>query len=208
MKKEKRTEDIFETRIWAGTAVTDPYQVLAEIFSASGFYSLKQTVRRVIESAMSKGIYDDRSPADVVLCMRWVVSLIKASHILKDVKRSKIEVEEKDLLNPAFFACNRMFQDAWMDFPRYLSKKEFCNPYPVFRRFFAFVPLEIWLDYWTGAIDRALCPERSTYPLSELKICTQLLKLIEAAHLIDVREVAHVSGSLKTHYRGRDDEEF
>ncbi len=208
MKKQKTPDDIFETRIWAGTAITDPYQVLAEIFAESDFYSLKLTVQRVIESAMSKGIYDNRPPADVLLLMRRMVSIIRAAHVLKDVKRSKIEVEEKELMNPAFFASNRMFQDAWMDFPRYLSKKEFCNPYPVFRRFFAFVPLDIWLDYWIKACDRALCPERSTYPLSELKICTQLLKLIEAAHLIDVREVVHVSGSLKTHYRVRHDEEF
>jgi hypothetical protein len=208
MKKQQNQKDIYETRIWAGIAVTDPYQVLAETFSTSGTYRLKFFIQRLIESATSEGIYDDKPPVDALLYTRLIHSVIKAAHVLKDTKRSAIEVDDDDLLNPAFFACNRMFHDAWIDFPRFLSKKEFCNPYSVFRRFFKFLSMQNWVDYWREAGDRALSPESSNYDISELKTCTHLFKLIEAAHLIDVREVAHVRGNLKTKFRGLQDEDF
>ena len=90
-----------------------------------------------------------------------------------------------------------MLDDDWTDFPRFLSRKEYCNPYAVFRKFFKYQSLDGWLTIWRDIIDGALCPEEARFSINELTVYTYLVKLVEAAHLIDVRETVHVRGRLK-----------
>jgi hypothetical protein len=57
--------------------------------------------------------------------------------------------------------------------------------------------LDSWLTIWKDIIDGALCPEEARLSINEISVHTQLVKLTEAAHLIDVRENVHVRGRLK-----------
>jgi hypothetical protein len=150
-----------------------------------------------MECCISAKIYKDKPAADVLLSMRIIHSVIKAAHILKEKKSSEIVIDKNDLLNNKYFCCNRMLNDDWTDFPRFLSKKEYCNPYAVFRKFFKYQSLDSWLTIWKDTIDGALCPEEARFSINEITVYTQLEKLIEAAHLIDVRENVHVGGRLK-----------
>jgi hypothetical protein len=55
----------------------------------------------------------------------------------------------------------------------------------------------MWVILWRDIIDSALNPDGGILLESELTVYMHLVKLVEAAHLIDVRETAHVRGDLK-----------
>lgn len=190
-------QDVFDTECWLAQRIADPYQVIAELFISVEAWHLRDVIRRLLQYTISNEIYADKPPCDVMLYMRMIFSTIKSAYALKDKQRSEIVVDEDDMLNPKYFQSSLMCCDAWTDFPRFLSKKEYCNPYLVFRKFFKYQSLESWLAIWRNIIDGALCPHESRYFINEILVYTHLVKLVEAAHLIDVRETVHVGGCLK-----------
>jgi hypothetical protein len=196
MKTESLIDE-FDTLCWVNEIITDPSQVIAESFFCSGFYNLKSTIKKLMEYCISSKMYKEKPAADVLLYMRIIHSVIKAAHILKEKKSSEIVLDKNDLLNNKYFFSNRTLDDDWTDFPRFLSKKEYCNPYKVFRKFFKYQALDSWLTIWKDIIDGALCPEEARFSINELIVYTYLVKLVEAAHLIDVRETVHIRGRLK-----------
>jgi hypothetical protein len=196
MKTESPIDE-FDTQCWVNEIITDPYQVIAESFFCSGFYNLKSTIKKLMEYCISPKMYKDKPAADVLLYMRIIHSVIKAAHILKEKQFSELVINKNDLLNNKYFFSSRMLDDDWTDFPRFLSRKEYCNPYSVFRKFFKYQSLDGWLTIWRDIIDGALCPEEARFSINELTVYTYLVKLVEAAHLIDVRETVHIRGRLK-----------
>lgn len=106
-------------------------------------------------------------------------------------------VDNNDLLNQKYYRSHYIFTDNWTDFPRFLTKKEYCNPYLVFRKFFNHRSLNDWIIIWRDIVDAALNPDGVGYLEHELTVYIYIVKLIEAAHLIDVRETIHVRGRLK-----------
>jgi hypothetical protein len=132
--------------------------------------------------------------------MRMVRSLILAAHALKEEKKVQLQVSDDELFNKNYYCSNLHSKNEWMEFPRALSKREFCNPYVVFKNFFKSQDLIKWLADWRDVGDSALCEFAGQLELDRLKLCTYLLKLVEAAHLIDVREVTHIGGHLKNRF--------
>ena len=78
--------------------------------------------------------------------------------------------------------------------------KEFCNTYRVFKKFFKYQPLEKWLRDWEEMVDCALSKYSGGMEIDMIATYTHLAKLVEAAHLINVREVNHIGGSLKNRF--------
>src|SRR5665647_2192087 len=76
-------------------------------------------------------------------------------------------------------------------------KRSIVIPTQYSENFFKYQYLESWLTTWKNIVDGALCPEEARFSINELTIYTHLVKLVEAAHLIDVRETVHVRGHLK-----------
>jgi len=85
----------------------------------------------------------------------------------------------------------------WEDFPHFLSVKEFCNPYKVFRKFFKYQDLDAWVHDLEESVDAALSTCNGELGLEMIVMYSHLVKLAEAAHLINVREVTHIGGILK-----------
>lgn len=197
MKDKNTPEDIFDTKCWMNDIIADPYQLIAELFSSSECWHLRGVIKRFLQYTISTEIYTDKPPCDVILYMRMISSTIRAAYALKDKKRSEIVVDEGDLLNKKYYRSHYICCNTWTDFPRFLSKKEYCNPYLVFRKFFKYQSLENWLSIWRNIIDGALCPDESRFFINEILVYTHLVKCIEAAHLIDVRETVHIRGDLK-----------
>jgi len=187
MKKES-PEDIFETQCWMSEIIVDPYKVTEELFSSSECFHLKGVIRKLIQCTTSSMVYSDKPPVDVILYLRMVSSIIRVAYLLKDKKRGEIVVDKQDLLNKKYYRSHYMFTDKWTDFPRFLAKKEYCNPYTVFRKFFNYKSLDNWINTWRDIVDGALNPDGGSYLEHELTVYIQLAKLIEAAHLVDVRE--------------------
>ena len=93
-----------------------------------------------------------------------------------------------------------MTSSDWEDLPHFLSVKEFCNPYKVFRKFFKYQQRDEWMHDLEDTVDCALSKNGGELGLEMIAIYSHLAKLTEAAHLINVREVTHIGGILKNRF--------
>ena len=86
-------------------------------------------------------------------------------------------------LTDALLMCGRSFRAACL-------KKNIAIR--AFQQFFSYQSL----NSWEQVVENAFCSD-STSITAPLTVCTHLIKLVEAAHLVDVREVTHVGECLK-----------
>lgn len=202
MKKQKSSKDAFDTVCWHYSIIADPYQVFAEAFSFSEMFCFLRGIKKILYYAAEDVIYREKSPSHALLYMKIIRSLIKAAYHLKEKKQSGIDVSEYHLFNKNYFCRHFKPSTAWEDFPRFLSVKEFCNPYLAFKKFFKYQSIEIWLHDWEEMVDLALSEFNGGQEMNMIAFYTYLSKLVEAAHLIDVREVNHTGGMLKLRWYG------
>lgn len=195
--EQKPPTDIFNTQRWFANDITDPYQVIAEFFSHAEVYHFRTVIKKLLFYAESDKIYDGKPPADVYLYMRIIDSLIRAAYSLKDKRKGPLKVLKVDVFNKKYYCSHYKFSNEWTDFPRSLSIEEFCNPYRVFKKFFKYQDMAKWISDLELITDSALTPAKGCLLLDSLTTYFYLAKLIEAAHLIDVREVTHIGGTLK-----------
>lgn len=106
-------------------------------------------------------------------------------------------MDEEELFSKKYYRSHYITADAWLEFPRHLSKEAYCNPYRVFQQFFSYQPVSNWVQCWQQVVEGAFCCDDAFAPVAPLKIFRRLVKLVEAAHLVDVREVTHVGGCSK-----------
>lgn len=198
--RQNQPKDVFGTRRWLYAEITDPYQVFAETFSHGDLAHFRNIIKKMLQYAEAEKIYKEEAPCDVLLNMKIILSVLMAAHALKDKKKGPIEVSEVDVFNKKYYCSNSRSLDPWSDFPRCLSKKEFCNPYLVFKKFFNYQALDKWMHDLEEIVDFALSRYRGELGLDMLAIYLHLTKLIEAAHLINVREVIHIGGILKNRF--------
>ncbi len=187
-RKQGHTKDPFETHCWLNESLTNPYQVFAAIFAEAHVHDFRKLVKKLVSSASGAGVYKGESTGDVLLYMKLIRSLIKAAHALKHEKHSAIVIKGDDLFNKKYYCSHYVSADVWKEFPRHLSEKEYGNPYLVFQKFFRYQSLTNWLHCWEQVVDGAFCGDGSFAPVAPFKVHSHLAKLVEAAHLIDVRE--------------------
>ena len=197
---QESSKDVFETESWLSNINCDPYQVLAEAFSTAGMDFLRSFIKKILHYAEANEIYRQKSPCDVLLFMRIIRSIIKAADSLKKIKKGPITVSEQDVFNKKYYRSHYASSDPSADFPRFLSVKEFCNPYKVFRKFFKYQDVDEWVHDLEDIVDCALSKNNGELGLEMIAIYSHLVKLIEAAHLINVREVTHIGGILKNRF--------
>lgn len=196
--KSKKTNDPFETRSWALDVIADPYQVMAGCFNFTEIGTFRNLIRQVLFSAVSLKVHRKSEPSEVLLQFKVINSVMLAASELCQLKRKeglKISFDqfmEQRLYAKPFSACPE-----WDYMPRALSLAEYKNPYLAFKRFFKFQQLEKWRQDVEEILDCALGSYKNDCELNLLKIYFHLMKLMEAAHLVDVREVTHVNGYLK-----------
>lgn len=128
-------------------------------------------------------------------------SIINAAYLINLQKRkSPLEISNYDLFNPNLFRGWGRDTTDWEFIPHSLSLKEYSNPYVVFKRFFKFKELAKWKSDLRDILNYALTKEslyEAAVYIDCLSIYLHLMKLIEAAHLIDVREIYHIGGMMK-----------
>jgi hypothetical protein len=204
----KQECEYLNTSVWYKEKITDPYQTFAEFFSAADLVSHKKTVKEALDAASSSRIYDKRNPGDLLYSLGLLESVINSSYLLNmEKKKSPLSIEANDVFDPNLFRgwLGGNLTD-WDYFPRMLSLKEFKNPYIVFKRFFRFQDLSAWKTDLRTIAEYALvktCLSEACIDLDTLSIYCYLTKLIEAAHLIDVRETNHIGGIVKNRLRER-----
>ncbi len=192
----KQAKDPFKTRSWVSECLTDPYQVLAHFFAEAPVHEFRRLVKKLVSHAGGAGVHKGASPGDVLLYGRLIRSLIKAAHALKE-KHSPVIINGDDLFSGKYYRSHYAGARAWNEFPRHLSEKEYRDPYRVFKKFFRYQVLHQWLHCWEQVVQGALCHDDALAPPAPVELYSHLAKLVEAAHLMDVREVTNVGGCLK-----------
>lgn len=182
--------------------ITDPYQMIAQLFSAADVDSYRKAIKQAIKAACSDRIWKKQeSPSSLLWYFDLLESAVNAAYLInKEKKKSPISVGREDLFNPNFYSGERSDASDWKSFPRTLSLKEYIDPYIVFKRFFRYHSLSEWQMELDDLKTYALGTDSfyaASIDFDALRIYLHLTKLIEAAHLIDVREVTHIDGWLK-----------
>jgi hypothetical protein len=182
--------DYRKTSIWYKERIVDPRQIIRDFFIYSDLAFYRKTIKQVIRVASSNRIWTKSEPGELVDEFKWLESVINAAYILN--KKGKREFPK---VAPVIGSESRR------DFiPRFLTAKEYGNPYLVFRRFFAFRSLASWKQELQALLDHCI---RSTSIREEDKevdiigLYVYLTKLVEAAYLIELRE-NYGEGGVKT----------
>jgi hypothetical protein len=115
---------------------------------------------------------------------------------LRHEKHRSVTIKKEELFHKKYYCSHYVSADAWKEFPRCLSEKEYSDPYRAFQQFFGYRSLSNWLQCWEQVMQNALNSD-TTAIAAPLTVYIYLIKLVEAAHLVDVREVTHVGECLK-----------
>lgn len=193
-----KNKDPFKTRCWAGLAVTDPCQVFAECFQFADIGSFRKTIRQVLLSAAKNKVHQKEEPASVLDLFKVVTSvMLAARELCRQKKRSGLQLQPEQFTDKRLYARPDAGCAAWEYLPKHLSAKEYQNPYAVFYRFFRYQNAKQWQQSMEHILTYALSNCSEDIELNLLKLYLHLIRLMEAAHLIDVREVLHIGGYLK-----------
>jgi hypothetical protein len=194
-------EDPFETRDCFNGIIIDPYQVIAEFYSTDDVASYRKMIREVLTICSIKQVYDRYDPGVLLSYFKRLKSILNATCTINyEKKENPINISPSDVFNRNYFCGHLTYVSDWDYFPRTLSKKEYFNPYQAFNRFFKYQSLENWKIILDDVLHYALIKESFSYAGEEMNTVAlyfQLTKLIEAAHLVDIRENTHIGGRLK-----------
>lgn len=141
-------------------------------------------------------------PSDLLVYCNELGELITAAYFMsreKDLPKTAVDLlkesaldPEEDLLHPSLFFGWQPYGTLWDFFPRSLSREEYVNPYLAISGFFNFKPPQEWqallYDLLIDGLSGKGIPEEILDGVDLSPIRKHLHKLIEAAHLIDVRE--------------------
>ncbi len=203
MSKKKSKTPLLKS-IWHPDGITDPYQVIAEFFSAQSLYNTRKHLFRIVDTAYSYKSWKGENPEEVLYDMDKLESLFNAAWMInKERKTTPITFNRSDDLNPNLFYHDNGSYNAWDQIPRSLSYKEYQDPYRAFRTIFKRRKLDKWLhelrEITRMALSKDYYAEFSASPSHFL--LHHLYKLVEAAHLINIREINHVGGRIKSRIR-------
>jgi hypothetical protein len=200
----KKQDDYLATSLWYREVIKDPYQVIAKFFTCATINSYRKTIKDVLISISKDKLYRKDSPGDLLLEFKMIESVINAAYLMNhEKKKSPIDISPTDVFNKNLYCGRHTYLTEWDYFPRSLSMKEFIDPYSVFKKFFRYQKLEGWKKDMQEILEYALADIsffEGGLTFDVLSIYFHLTKLLEAAHLIDVREVNHVGGRIKNRF--------
>jgi len=182
--------------------IVDPRMAMRRVFEED--LNLPAT-HKYLEKWLVAVFYDRRPLGRKMLVVimalqESILRLVEAAHLLhlEDPALRKempmTVMKGAGLPEPALY-CGDMHEHgytAWDYFPRHLTRKEFIDPYRVFRKIARYKQLPEWRDVLQYFFSAAVSGERiyECYEDENVYItCQLLMKLVEAAYLVKVREV-------------------
>jgi hypothetical protein len=178
--------------LWYKERIDDPKQVIEVTFGNTDIGTLKRFVTDLFTSACHKSPCQHYSIADIFYYLKQVEAIINASFLLNLQKtNSSIVINEFELFNPRFFRGKKNYVNNWDYYPKGLSLQEFINPYAAFSKAFEFCSIKEWKKRLDVIVTYAF--DKGTFSQDSIEIeiigtYLQLTAMLEAAHLIDVRE--------------------
>ncbi|MBO9594450.1 MAG: hypothetical protein J7599_16220 [Niabella sp.] len=196
--KNKTPKDLFQTHCWAYKVITDPYQVFTECFFFADIGAYRKTIRRVLLSAADNKVYKKEEPASVLDTFKAITSvMLAAQELCRKKKSSGLQLQPEQFTDKRLYARPSSRCAEWEYLPKSLTENEYQDPYAVFTRFFKYQDPKQWQQRIEQVLNYALSSDAEDSDLHLLKLYLYLIKLMEAAHLIDVREVLRIEGDLK-----------
>jgi hypothetical protein len=197
-----KNQDYLKDSRWYRDVIDDPYQVIARFFDYIDIASCRKRIKHLLLAAGSDNkVYQKESPGAILDFFRMFESVINAAYIInKEKKESPLIIGVLDLFNKNLY-CGRSDRISQWDYlPRFLSEKEFCNPYLVFRRFFKTNDIGSLKEILGEILNCATTRSSICEWVAEVNLIScyiYLNKVLEAVHLIDVRENVHINGRMK-----------
>jgi hypothetical protein len=197
----KSANDYLQTSLWYKEKISDPYQVIAEFFFSADIIYYRKCIKYVLRAATSSRIWRKHNPGDLLHDFKMMESVINAAYLMNKANKTfPLDIKKESSFDPNLFCGWHTKFTQWDYFPRVLSFKEYVNPYLTFKRFFKFLSLQAWKLELQDLLEYSLVTTSLTQAGIEkdmLPLYFHLSKLVEAAHLIDVREINHIGGIVK-----------
>lgn len=188
--------------------VNDPNKLMSEFFTMGDVAEFREDIYHIVRTACSGKYWKKGSPNDLIFLFRNLEFVINAAHIINgQARKSALHIEDKDIFNPDLFRRNDTISNNWDYFPRMLSYKEFVNPYTTFKIFFKYQDHAHWKKTLRNVLEYALSRGRIFDEWEDfdcLAIYRHLVKLIEAAYLICVRENIPTDRYIKLELPGKE----
>ncbi|MDB5231048.1 MAG: hypothetical protein JWN76_1853 [Chitinophagaceae bacterium] len=180
--------------------IENPHLVIDEYFNINSLKSHRRYITNLLMAAGSPFIYKDGPATDMLFSYDGLVRLIEAANIILARYKEVISRDSSVIIKTDLYAETlpdtssyngwNQHSSLWDFFPRYLSRKEFLNPYKVFKTFFKQENLGDWRDCLRDVKDHGLRKETcyaEDKHINLLYLHQHLQKLIEASHLIYIR---------------------
>ena len=178
-----------------------PYNSISAFFDCYGLSNARSILCKMIKTADSEISWKSTSPSHLLYFTEKMKELIKAAFSIVNSYDYKNEVilqkQENEhtwsLKEYQHYCSSHVRYTPWHFFPRYLSKKEFLDPYKALEKFTQYQSLAKWKHTLKELLHHALSSV-SIHEFNEatgiLHIYIHLHKLIEATHLIAIRSDA------------------
>lgn len=172
----------------------DPYSEIAIFFDAFPLPYCRSKIAGILKTAYSERYWKITSTVDVLFFFQKLWQLIFAANKINGECRSEEpKIVERNSINPLLYRSSKTDGSDWGDFPRTLSFKEFADPYIALKRFFKLQPVNEWNKQLELLAEYTLSGSSITEAF-DLKMDSHgqfryLVKLVEATHLIYVREM-------------------
>lgn len=179
---------------WNSLEFNNPYGVIKEIFEFAhiGFY--RKFIRDVLLYTTKNKQYKKHHAGNIMFLLEGIKCLLNACFLIsKEKMHSLLEVREEDIMNGNFYSLYKTETGLWADFPRSLTKPEIIDPYKAFAKIFQHNSPNKWYEIIKYLAEDACGSYSDMLEENPLEVYIQVTKLFEAAHLINVREIAHVT---------------
>lgn len=167
----------------------DPFEVINNFFSAAEIHSHRKYIKAALKAASSGSVWKKGDPGLLVHEFKLLESLINAAYLLKPDKISMPAPADDDF-SPQLFVDPPCQLKSWNRLPKFLSFKEYLHPEVVFARFFKFQTIDKWKQQLDEILEHALLKTSmadSGIELNPLNSCIHLIKLVEAAHILNMK---------------------
>jgi hypothetical protein len=193
MKKTKN-KDPFQTFCWLREVIYDPYKVVTCCFENDSIVSYRKTIKKSLFFAEKKKIFHKGDPCNLVFDFKVFNSVVKAADSINRQNREPTSIiSSTEFMDTRLYSRETRYFTPWDFFPRHVTRKEYKNPYRALKIFFQYQSAQQWELTLHDVLDAALSSYGEETDLDLLSIYYYLLKLMEALHLIELRELTVVN---------------
>jgi hypothetical protein len=178
--------------------IRNPYIVIKEFFSCYDLPGARRDLDKWFRSAFAeKSRMGKKESLSLLDLQEHLIRLLEAAQLLNDdsandEKALQLTADDAALMNTALYYNPRRNSLAWECFPRYLSRTEYANPYIVFEKCLGQLDLTGWRKFLKDLFYAATYDTQINEAVNEDDLyytCKCMFKLVEACHLIKVREI-------------------